>query len=162
MQAILLSLVLASTAVQAAVSVTAAEKREFVALLGRLPTKGEFYTEASVTRAQPYLPVLLALTDADIAGHDLYPFLAISRGLCDREANRAYVAEHFDHIRHPDLKLAWAAMLFDAGSALPQIVLYLRGAVDTPEQAAFLSDVLGPAFGQFRARVIAAAVVDPR
>jgi hypothetical protein len=157
MQTILLVVALVLTPLQAGQTATAAQKEQFVHLLGTLPHDGEFFTEASITQAQPYLPVLLALTDADLATLDLYPFLAMSRGLCDRAKSREYVVARFGDIQHSTLKLFWAAMIFDSGSPTAEVVRYLRNALDSPAQVDLLSQAVGPDFEQFRAKVIAAA-----
>jgi hypothetical protein len=65
-----------------------ARKKEFIDLLRALPTQGEFYTDEAVVKAGPYLPILFALTEKDIEKYDVYPFLAISRGLCDHSEHR--------------------------------------------------------------------------
>ena len=72
---------------------TEAQKKEFLELLRKLPTKGEFYTQESVQKAKPYLPVLLSLTEKDIESidDDLYPFVALSSGLSVDKENRVYV-----------------------------------------------------------------------
>jgi WD40 repeat protein len=130
-----------------------AQKKEFIELLKTLPTKGEFYTDDAVRRAGPYLPVLLSLTEKDIEKYDLYPFVAISRGLAHDKKHRAYAVAHFAAIRHPELKLFWAAMLFDAGEVSPEIVRYLRDALNEPERAGLLAEIVGPDFKSFKRKV---------
>ncbi len=105
-----------------------AQKKEFIELLKTLPTKGEFYTEDAIRKAGPYLPVLLSLTERDTEKFDLYPFAAISTGLASDKARRAYVLGHFADIRHPQLKLFWAALLFNADDVSPEVVRYLLDA----------------------------------
>jgi len=129
-------------------------KKEFIELLRVLPTKGEFYTEEAVVKAGPYLPVLLALTEKDIEKYDIYPFAAISRGLCDRREHRAYVVRSFAKIRHPKLKLFWGAMLFDSSAASPEIERFLRAALASQEEAKLLSEMLGPQFKSFQKRLL--------
>lgn len=129
-------------------------KKEFIDLLRALPTKGEFYTNEAVVQAGPYLPVLLALTEKDIEKYDIYPFAAISRGLCDHPEHRTYVVRNFGKIRHPKLKLFWGAMLFDSDEASPEIELFLRGALGSEEQAKLLSEMMGPQFESFKKRVL--------
>src|SRR5207247_342046 len=47
--------------------VSDAQKKQFIKLLGKLPYKGEFYTDEAIKKAGPYLPILFALTEKDIA-----------------------------------------------------------------------------------------------
>jgi hypothetical protein len=153
MLALLLTLFLAFTPARAGQGALDARKKEFIDLLKTLPTKGEFYTEEAVRRASPYLPSLFSLTEKDIEGYDFYPFIAISRGLGDHKEHRSYAVAHFAEIRHPGLKLFWAAMLFDSGDISPEIVRYLRDALDEPEQADLLAQLVGPGFKSFRRKV---------
>ncbi|MDT5120616.1 MAG: hypothetical protein QOC96_98 [Acidobacteriota bacterium] len=141
------------TSVQTAKEVSDTQKKEFVELLKTLPVKGEFFTEEAIEKAGPYLPVLFALTREDIEKYDIYPFLALSSGLCDQKEHREYAVSHFGEIRHPILKLGWGAMLFNQNSVSPQIVKFLRGALDSKSQAKLLSEMLGPGFEDFQKRV---------
>lgn len=138
---------------QGADQVSDARKKEFIDLLRALPTKGEFYTDEAVAKAEPYLPVLFALTEKDIEKYDVYPFLAISRGLSDQSEHRAYAVRNFAKIRHLTLKLFWAAMLFDSDAASPEIKQFLRDAIASKEQAKLLSEMLGPEFDSFQKRI---------
>ena len=71
-------------------------KKDFIELLKTLfPVKGEFYTDEAIDKSQNYVPVLFALTEKDIENYDIYPFLALSRGLCDRNIHRDYAVRHF-------------------------------------------------------------------
>lgn len=133
---------------------SAAQKKEFIALLKTLPTKGEFYTDESIRRATPYLPVLLSLTEDDIEKYDFYPFAAISGGLAKEKVNRTYVLTHFAGIRHPELKLFWAAMLFNADDISPELVHYLCDALSEPSRAKTLSEATGPDFKFFKRKVL--------
>src|SRR5262249_11499346 len=135
-------------------AVTAAEKREFLEALAKLPSRGEFFTEDAVTKAVPYTRVLLALTEKDLENRDLYPFLALSRGLIDRKEPRQYGIANFGKIAHPTIKLFWAAGLFDETLSSPEIVTFLRKALDSKEEARTLSQMAGPGFEEFRERVI--------
>lgn len=138
---------------QGADQISDARKKEFINLLRALPTKGEFYTDEAVVKAGPYLPTLLALTEKDIEEYDIYPFLAISRGLCDRSEHRTYAVRNFVRIRHLTLKLFWAAMLFDSDATSPEIERFLRDALASKEQAKLLSEMLGPEFDSFQKRI---------
>src|SRR5436305_804928 len=130
-------------------NVTVEQKQEFLRLLPTLPHKGEFFTKKGIMKADPYLPVLLALTAADLPLFDPYPFAALSRGLCDRKENRDYAVKYFGQIGHPMLKLFWASILFKENAASPEIVEYLRKALDSKEQAATLKAITGPNFAKF-------------
>jgi len=150
---IVLAILLALTSCQTDDKVSDAQKNAFIELLKTLPHKGEFYTEEAIEKAKPYLPVLFSLTEKDIDGHDIYPFLAVSRGLCDRKEQRDYAAFHFAEIRHPILKLGWGVMLFDANAASPEIVRFLREALESEKQAKLLSEMLGPGFEKFQQQI---------
>ena len=130
------------------------KKKEFFQLLGTLPTKGEFFTEEAIRKATPYLPVLLSLTQEDIEKYDFYFFVALTGGLAAEKTNRAYALTHFAEIRHPTLKLFWAAMIFRADEGSPEIVLHLRDALNDPDKAKTLSEALGPDFKFFKRKVL--------
>jgi hypothetical protein len=136
------------------VQVSDAQKRAFVDFLKTLPTKGEFYTDDAAKKAGPYMPVLFALTEEDIQKQDLYPFLAISRALSDDAEYRGSAVRNFPKIRHPKLKLFWAAILFDGGSASPEVKQFLRDALTSNEQIKQLSEMMGPQFEALRKRVL--------
>jgi len=140
---------------QATNKISDQQKQEFIMLLQSLPTKGEFYTAESVEKARTYLPVLFALTDSDIAKFDFYPFLAISRGLCDLRENREYAVRNFATIKHPKIKLFWAAMLFDSNQKNTDIMRFLRNALESQELTSMLKEAMGPRFQPFRKRVLA-------
>ena len=144
---------------QAPSQVSDAQKKEFIRMLDTLPHEGEFYSEAAIDKAGPYLPVLLALTEKDLEKRDVYPFVVLSRGLCDRKEHRAYALRHFEEIQHPLLQLAWGAMLFDAGASPPVLVRFLRRALDSPTQSNILSHIVGPRFEQFKNRVVEQAAL---
>ena len=140
-------------AVQGANQVSDAQKTEFIDLLKSLPTRGESYTDEAVDKAGPYLPVLFALTQKDIENYDLYPFLAISRGLCNHSEHRTYAAQNFAKIQHRELKLFWAAILFDSDAKSPEIKRFLRDALESKEEAKLLAEMLGPDFDSFQKRI---------
>jgi hypothetical protein len=141
----------------ASAQVSDAQKAAFIALLKTLPTDGEFYADAAVTRAEPYLPVLFALTEANLQPFDSYPFVAISRGLSERAKPRAYAIRHFADIQHPLLKLGWAVLVFNERCASPEMVRFLRTVLDSPPQAALLAEMAGPDFERMKARIVTAA-----
>ncbi len=152
-----LLLVLFFAPMQATVNqISEAEKKQFVELLQTLPHKGEFFTEDAVKTAGPYLPVLFALTDKDLEGYDIYPFAAISSGLSGVKEPRLYATKHFDDIRHSELKLFWAAMLFDYGERSPQIVQYLKSALKDDAKARQVAEMAGPSYADLKRRIEAA------
>jgi WD domain, G-beta repeat len=136
--------------VQVGQEVSDAQKREFIELLKTLPFKGEFYTEEGARKAAPYLPVLFSLTEKDVEKYDLYAFVAISVGICQDKERRVYAVAHFAEIRHPKLKLFWAALLFNLKEVSPEIVRYLRDALDSSSQAQELREMVGPDFKFFK------------
>lgn len=153
MIAVILTILLVLTPSLASNQISNAQKKEFIELLKTLPHKGELYTDEAVEKAGPYLPVLFALTEKDIKELDIYPFAAISRGLCVQKKHRDYAVRHFAEIRHPTLKLFWGAVLFEAGVASPEIVGFLKDALESQEQAKLLSEIVGPQFEDFKRRV---------
>jgi hypothetical protein len=153
MLAALLTILLLFVPSQATDHISDAQKKSFIELLKTLPVKGEFFTDDAIEKAGPYLPVLFALTERDIEKYDIYPFGALSRGLCDQKKHRDYATRHFAEIRHSELKLLWGAMLFDAGSSSPEVVRFLRGALASEKQSQILAEMLGPDYQAFQKRV---------
>jgi hypothetical protein len=149
----MLLLILAAAPLEAEKDVTAAEKKAFLELLAKLPARGEFFTEEAINKSVPYTRVLLAFTEKDIEKRDIYPFLALSRGLLDRKKQQEYGVKHFGKIAHPTIKLLWGSVLFDEKAASPEIVAFLRMALESKEQAKLLSQMLGPNFEDFKKRV---------
>ena len=139
-----------------ATQVSDAQKKDFLNLLKTLPHKGEFFTDDAIKTAEPYLPVLFSLTDKDIEGYDIYPFAALSRGLCDIKERRQYATAHFGEIQNSQLKLFWAAMLFREDNPSREIVRFLKDALKSEAQAKLLAEITGPNFADFKARVNAA------
>lgn len=132
---------------------TAAEKREFFKFLGTLKVHGEFFEDESVARAVPHVRVLLSLTEDELKGLDIYPFIALSNGLLGHRESRNYATKNFQKIAHPTLKLGWASMLFDGNVATPEIVSYLRGVLESKELAKELAGMSGPNFEDLKARI---------
>ena len=130
--------------------VSDSQKREFIELLKTLPFKGEFYTQEAARRAGPYLPILFSLTEKDVEKYDLYSFVAISVGISQDKERRGYAVTHFAEIRHPKLKLFWAALLFNLKEVSPEIVRYLRDALNSSAQAQELREMVGPDFKFFK------------
>src|SRR6516164_2621745 len=88
-------------------AVTAADKKAFFKLLATLPTRGEFFAEEGIAKAVPYTRVLLSLTEDDLKGRDIYPFLALGAGLMAHKEAREVGLKSFDQITYPMLKLSW-------------------------------------------------------
>jgi hypothetical protein len=141
--------------------ITKEDKDAFVRVLEKAPSEGEFFTAAGIDQLAPHIRTLFALTTEDIAPYDLYPFLAMSRGLCDRPKYLKYGAKHFAEIAHPGIKLGWAVMLFDAGSASSEVVGYLREALQSEERTSELAEFLGPEFEEFKKRLAGWEVARP-
>jgi hypothetical protein len=150
-----LAIVLVLAPVQVRDQTSHVQKQEFIELLKTLPLKGEFYTDDAIKKAGPYLPVLLALTEKDIEKYDIYPFLAISRGLGDQQEYRDYAVRNFAKIKHPKLKLFFGVILFDSHDASPEIHKFLRDALVSKKQAPLLLEMTGPEFESFKKRVLA-------
>lgn len=134
--------------------ITEIRKQEFIDLLQTLPHKGEFFTDDAIAKAGPYLPTLFALTEADLAEYDIYPFGALSRGLSSHLEHRKYALRNFSKIQHPTIKLLWAVLLFDSAQRSPEIVRFLKDALEDPAQTKILSEGLGPKFSSFKNRVL--------
>jgi hypothetical protein len=154
MSATILLVALALGQAQAGRAVTDAEKKEFLEVLTKLPTRGEFFMEEAISKAVPYTRVLLALTKKDLENRDLYSFLALSLGLIDRKGPREYGITNFGEIAHPTIKMFWASVLFNESPPSPKIVTFLRKALDSKEDARTLSEMAGPDFEEFKERVI--------
>ena len=52
------------------------------------------------------------------------------------------------------IKLGWAVMLFNEGSASPEVVRYLRKALESAETSRTLAGLLGPEFEDFQKRLL--------
>jgi hypothetical protein len=155
MHALVLALILMSLNDQtiSALAVSQEQKQEFIQLLKRLPTKGEFFTDDGAKEAGPFINVLFALSEQDIENYDLYPFLAISRALSEDSSRRELAIRNFTQIRHRKLKLFWAAILLDEGSASPFIEKFLRDALTSSEEAIDLSEMIGPRFDAMKKKL---------
>lgn len=134
--------------------VTEAQKSAFLKLLPELPNDGEFLTDKGVSKAAPYTPVLFALSEDDIVDYDIYPFLAVSRGLADRKDTREYAIRHFRDITHPTIKMFWAAVLFKDYGVSGEVVDYLLIALASESQSSTLAEMIGPEFEQFRVELL--------
>jgi WD40 repeat protein/S1-C subfamily serine protease len=146
-------------------NVTPAEKKAFLELFEKLPTEHEgLYAEEAIDKAEPYLRVLLALTEKEIEQYGmnlgikkehvcLYSFHALSVGLLERNGPREYGVKYFGEIAHPKLKLGWAVGLFNQHAASPEVVRFLRAALESEERARDLRAMYGPDFEWFKKRL---------
>src|SRR5262245_60549019 len=134
-------------------AITDAEKKEFFKLLATLPTRGEFFAEEGIAKAVPHTRVLLSLTEDDLKGRDIYPFLALSAGLMAHKEARETGLKNFDKISHPTLKLSWAAMLIRQPDPQRHVVAFLKKSLDSPDDAKTLSAMMGPGFPAFKKSV---------
>src|SRR3989442_2437799 len=108
--------------------------------------------DADVTGVQT---CALPISKEDLEQGDIYPFAALSAGLCRDRKYRKYGVEHFAHIAHRELKLFWAAALFGAQPPLStEIVEYLRAALESKERSQELREIVGPGFESFKERGI--------
>ena len=148
------ALLIVTSCQTAGTSSSAGEKRDFLALVRTLPSKGDMFTDEAFAKASPFLPVMFDLTERDLRGKDLYPLCAIIGGVCLREENRVYAVTHFPKIRHPEVQLFVGSVLFDKGWASPEIIRYLQVALEDEEQAQNLADIVGPSFETFKKQVM--------
>jgi hypothetical protein len=61
--------------------------------------------------------------------------------------------KHFAEIAHPVIRLAWAVMLFNEEAASPEIVKYLRSALESKERSKILAQILVPDSEDFKRRM---------
>ena len=139
--------------------VTADQKKEFLALVKKLPARGEFFTDEGIEKASPFLHVLLALDKQDINENHYFALLALSRGLHDaRKEHREYATKHFAKIGHPVIKVGWGLLLFESPrEKSAEVTHYLRGSLDDRERSTLIRGMLGPGFEEFRERLVKAA-----
>ncbi len=154
MTATILLVALALGQAQRDTVVTDAEKKEFLDLLAKLPTNGEFFSDEAVTKAVPYTRVLLALTEKDLGQRDLYAILALSRGLLDRKAQREYGIKQFSMIAHPTIKLFWEWSSSMRKWFLRSCSPSFAGRLDSKDPAQTLAGMTGPGFPEFQERVL--------
>jgi hypothetical protein len=153
MSASLFLIALALAQAQPEKGVTDAEKKALFKLLPTLPTRGEFFAEEGIAKAVPYTRVLLSLTEDDLKGRDIYPFLALTAGLMAHKEAREVGFKSFDQIAHPTLKLSWAATLFRQPDPPRQVVAFLKKALDSPADGKTLAMMMGPGFSAFKKSV---------
>lgn len=131
-------------------------EERFVKLLFTLPRNEELLTDEAIKKAGPYLPVIFDLTEKDLEKYKVAPYgIAVVLGsLCSREEYKDYEVSHFADIRHPEEKLFLGSILFEKGAASPEIVQFLRDALEDEERAKELSEMIGPHFQDFKARLM--------
>jgi hypothetical protein len=74
---------------------------------------------------------------------------------CSREEYKDYEVSHFADIRHPEVKLCLGSILFEKGLASPEIVQFLRDALQDEQRSKTLPEMIGPHFADFKARLMA-------
>jgi hypothetical protein len=139
--------------------VTPQQKKAFLELMTKLPSRGEFYTNEGVQKAAPFLHVLLSLDKKDITEDHYFAILALSRGLHDsRKEHREFAVKNFEKIPHPVIKISWAIMLFRfSREVTPEVTRYLRDSLDDNERMEFIRSMLGPEFAAVRKQIVAKA-----
>ncbi len=145
--------VLSETSAGGAIKATDAEKAAFLKLLAGLPQHGEFFADEGVARAEPYTRVLLSLGEKDLKDSDVDRVCVLSVDLMDRKEQREFGVKHFREIAHPTIKLFWGVVLFNKQATSPEIVGFLRSALDSPGDSKTLSEMVGPNYEDFVKRV---------
>lgn len=139
--------------------VTPQEKKDFLELMKKLPSRGEFYTDEGVQKASPFLHVLLSLDKKDITEDHYFAILALSRGLHDsKKEHREFAVKNFGKIPHPVIKISWGIMLFRfSREVTPEVTRYLSDSLDDKERMELIRAMLGPEFEAVRKQIIAKA-----
>jgi hypothetical protein len=139
--------------------VTPEQKKAFLQLMAKLPSRGEFYTDEGVQMASPFLHVLLSLNEKDITADQYFAILALSRGLHDsKKEHQEFAVKQFDKIPHPVIKTSWAITLFRfSREATPAITRYLRESLDDEQRTQLIRELLGPEFEAVRKEIVAKA-----
>jgi hypothetical protein len=137
--------------------VTPTQKKAFLELVMKLPTRGEFFTNEAIQKASPFLDVLLSLNKNDITENQYFALLALGRGLHDaKKEHREFAVKQFEKIPHPVIKISWGIMLFRfSKQATPEVLRYLRESLDNQERLQLMRDILGPDFETFRKQIVA-------
>jgi TonB family protein len=136
-------------------NVSDVQKQDFIHLLKVFPKCDELYCKEAIDEAVFYLPILFALTEQDLERLDIHPFALLSRGLANHAELREYVLHHLSEVRHPVLRAVWAAKLFNAGAASPEVVQFLRENTEWTPVNRVLTDMMGSQFAAFKKRVYA-------
>jgi hypothetical protein len=139
--------------------VTSQEKKDFLELMKKLPSRGEFYTDEGVQKASPFLHVLLSLDRKDVTENHYFAILALSRGLHDsKKEHREFAVKNFSKIPHPVIKISWGIMLFRFSKEVtPEVTRYLRDSLDQKETMEQIRTMLGPEFEAVRMQILAKA-----
>jgi hypothetical protein len=140
--------------------VSDADKQAFFKLVPSLELQpaghAAIFTEKSVRKATPFATVLFALTEKDLENKDFGVFMILTTQLGGVEEARKYGIKNFVNIAHPKIKLFWAHALYAEKVAPPEIVTYLRNALESREARWELNDFYGPGFRAFWESVIRA------
>jgi len=138
--------------------VSDADKQAFFKLVAGLPVEpaghAAIFTKESLKKAAPFARVLFALTEKDLEKKEIGAFMILTWQLAGVEQARDYGIKNFAGIAHPRIKLWWADSLFGQKAAPPEIVTFLRQALERKGER--LDHFHGPNFQAHKESVILA------
>jgi hypothetical protein len=138
--------------------VSDADKQAFFKLVAGLPGEpvghAAIFTKEAVKKAAPFARVLFALTEKDLEKEESGAFMILTWQLAGVEQARDYGIKNFARIAHPRIKVWWADALFGQNAAPPEIVTFLRKALE--REGEYLDHFHGPHFQARKERVILA------
>ncbi len=148
---------------QAPKEVSDAEKQAFLKLVSSLPMMAAghaaIFKEESVKKAAPFAPVLFALTEKDLEKkeEEILGLTLLTWQLAAHPQARQYGVKNFATIAHPRIKVWWAVGLFREKAAPPEVLTFLRKALEAGAGDKEERFGQGPYFQAFKERVILAA-----
>jgi hypothetical protein len=130
---LLISLVLGMG--QPSTEVGDADKQAFFKLVAGLPVQPAghgppVFTKEALKKAAPFARVLFALNEKDLKKEEIGAYMILTFQLADVEQARDYGIKNFARIAHPRIKLWWANALFGQKATPPEIVTFLRKALE--------------------------------
>ena len=137
---------------------TDADKQAFFKLLVNLPTQPAghgppVFTKEALKKAAPSAPVLFTLTEKDLERKEIQGLQILAWQLAGNNEARQYGVKNFAGIAHPSIKLWWSVGLFEAKAAPPEVVVFLRRALEAGVGATEAWFGYGPRFQEFKERV---------
>ena len=134
---IIISIVLACLLLScSSTGIISIQKRELFERFYTTKVGGEFPTSEQAETICPDISVLLDVTERDCENwvaektgkkkYDIYPLLALSNILSEKQIHRDYVTANFDRIKHPELKNIWAVLLFYNGVRTSNVIAHLK------------------------------------